>query len=207
MDEFVLDGDDRPPIEVVAGSLGFWHGYHWKEHEGTSKKKWKIAHPGGKSVDFYDVEVTRTGGGCPKASGKKVTIRYKSEGTERRFDIERKQLGRGNKFEPLLTSPVELEPDMTGLGVVFKKDGDIVGVEVDGAAIDLNGATATRVVIQPRGSAGGKAEIKAFFKEALVPALIEACREAVPPKRRGGDRQAPKDAPRGGSRAERGRRR
>ncbi len=199
------DSDDRPPIEVVAGSIGFWHGYHWKEHEGTTRKKWKIAHPAGKSVDFFEVEVTRTGGGCPKATGKKVTILYKSEGTERRFDIERKQLGSGNKFEPLLTSPVELDRHNTGLGLLFEKDGDIIGVDVDGDAINLNGATATRVVVQPRGPAGGKAEIKAFFKETVVPALIEAFREAVGPKRRGGDR--PKAEPRRGGRAERGRRR
>ena len=145
----IFDGtDDRPPIEVVEGSIDFAHGYPWADQSGA-KNVWRPDHPTGKHVKQYDVAVTTNGAdaGCGPLRGKTITIVYES----RTFTIDTKPHSGGKKDEPELISPDPLDLDMSGYVLSLSGDGKIKSVTVGNSpACDVSAKPKIRISAKPK---------------------------------------------------------
>jgi hypothetical protein len=142
--------DDRPPIEVVEGSIHFGHGYAWADQSTTGEgKRWRPDHPNGKHTKHFDVTVTTNGSdaGCASMQGKEITINYGS----RSFTVNPKPRGNEGKDEPELESlTLPLALDATGLVLSSTEEGDITTIRVNQSVCDVSGKPKVRIKIRPK---------------------------------------------------------
>jgi hypothetical protein len=160
--DFLTD-DDRPPIEVVAGSIRFVHGFRWKEH-GTGRRKWKPDHSNGHSVADYDVLI----GTLTRGTGETVTIEYTEDGTTYPFTVTRVGNVHSGRYEPLVISEQPMDQDCDGFGISFgnKGSGRITRVAVDGNDLPLSGDG--RVKILPQRQRLGPKEVQRLLSVLLA---------------------------------------
>jgi hypothetical protein len=116
-----INDDERPPIIVKGGSLIIQSGdakssnpkHKFGKKWEKDGKNWKQTHGNGKHVGKYSVSFQGGGATCTPDFASDVRVTYKPKSGDKIVIVitRRERSSADNDTEPLIVSPVELQPD------------------------------------------------------------------------------------------------